>query len=433
MRRVFFQALLLTTVVFVVVPFARGQEPAAVPPSSEVASAEAAILKKDWKAAEPLLDAWIATHPADGRALFDAGYVADAQGRNNDAVSLYQKSLEAGPRSFETEVSLGLLLARMGRGGEARSILEVATTLNPAVADPSAKARAWRAMAQIDMAGADGKPDTAQAAIDLLEALKLTPETLEDTLMAARIAEESGQTAEAETAYRRGLKVDPNSVDAVAGLSHLLIQEKKYADAEPLLQTALKQSPGNPALTAQLAAVLVAEDKDDALPLLEEYYRNHPEDKQMTRMLAQVRADAGEYADSDALYVQLLAASPKDADLLAGHGQNLIRLKKYPEALKAFESATELDESNGEAWSGLAFASFETHQPEITLHALTVRSKFLPETPTIYFLWATSYDTLHEKSQAVSYYKRFLDSAAGKFPDQEWQAKERLNLLDKSH
>jgi hypothetical protein len=38
---------------------------------------------------------------------------------------------------------------------------------------------------------------------------------------------------------------------------------------------------------------------------------------------------------------------------------------------------------------------------------------------------------LHQKGAAVAYYHHFLDSAAGKFPDQEWQARQRLILLEK--
>jgi len=401
--------------------------------SPELAKAEAAILKSDWKTAEPILDSWLAAHPSDARALFDAGYLADVQGRNDDAVGLYRKALEANPKSFEAEISLGLLLARMGKPVEAHPALETATRLDPGDAGAAAKARAWRALAQIEMRGAAGKADPAQASIDLLEALKLTPETPEDTLMAATLAEANGDGAGAEAAYRRLLKNDPDSSPAVAGLAHLLIAQKKYPDAEELLQAALKKSPEDPALTAQLAAVLVAQDKADALPLLQQFHAKHPQDAAITRMLAQVHADAGEYAESDELYTALLAANPRDSDLLAGHGQNLIRLHRYPEAVKAFESATEADETNGEAWNGLAFASFETHQPNITIKALTIRSKYLPESATIYFLWATAYDTLHDKKQAVSYYHRFLDSAAGNFPDQEWQARQRLVALEKTH
>ncbi len=400
--------------------------------SQEVANAEAAIVKSDWKAAEPLLDSWLAAHPTDARALFDAGYLADATGRSDDAVALYSKAVAADSKSFEAQISLGLLQARLGKPAEARVALEAATRLDAGAAGQAAKAKAWRALAHIDLKGISGKPDAAQASIDLLEALKLSPETTEDTLLAATIAEANHVPASAEAAYRRLLKKDPDSATAISGLAHLLIAQKKYPEAEELLQSAHTKAPNDTALTAQLAAVLVAEDKAEAVPLLKEFHEQHPQDAAMARMLAEVLADSGEYADSDQLYVSLLAANPKDADLLAGHGQNLIRLHRYPEALKVFESATAIDETNGEAWNGLAFAAFETHQPAITLHALTVRSKYLPESATIYFLWATAYDTLHDKKQAVAYYHRFLDSSGGKFPDQEWQARQRLGLLDKA-
>ena len=69
--------------------------------------------------------------------------------------------------------------------------------------------------------------------------------------------------------------------------------------------------------------------------------------------------------------------------------------------------------------------------PTAVIHALTIRSKFLPELPSTYFLWATAYDALHEKAQAATYYHHFLESAAGKYPDQEWQARQRLMVLEK--
>jgi len=122
--------------------------------------------------------------------------------------------------------------------------------------------------------------------------------------------------------------------------------------------------------------------------------------------------------------------SSTQATSRVAHGQNLIRQMKYAEAYAAFNKATRLDESNSDGWSGLAFAASRTNQPSITLHALTMRSKYLPEVPATYFLWATAYDTLHQKAPAASYYHRFLDSSAGKFPDQEWQARQRIKLLE---
>jgi tetratricopeptide (TPR) repeat protein len=398
----------------------------AEPVSAQVGEAETAIGKSDWKTAETKLDLWLVQNPTDARALFDAGYVADAQSRPADAESLYRRAIAADPKSFEAHLSLGLLLARQGNEDDARPELAIATTLDAGDAGPAVKARAWRALAQIDRTD-----HTAEASDDLLAALKLAPETTADTLLAASIAEQAGEYAAAEAAYRRVLAKEPNAAAAHKGLAHVLIVQKRYADAETLLRAALQQSPDDPALTAQLATVLADQDKAEALPLLEKLHGAYPQDSAITNMLAAVMADAGDYAGSDRLYVALLAATPNDSSRLVAHGQNLIRLLRFSEAYAAFDRATRIDPANADGWSGLAFSASKTSQPAVTLHALTMRSKFLPEFPSTYFLWATAYDNLHQKTQAATYYHHFLESAAGKFPDQEWQARQRIKLLEK--
>ena len=405
-------------------PVQKPDEPVAAPASPEVSEAEAAIVKSDWKTAEAKLNLWLAEHPADPRALFDAGYIADTQNRLADAEGLYRRAIDADHKSFEAHLSLGLLLARQGKAEDARPELAVATNLDSGDAGPAVKARAWRALARIDQAD-----DTTEASNDLLEALKLSPETTADTLLAASIADQAGEFAAAETAYRRVLAIDPKSAPANAGLAHVLIARKQYPEAETLLRSALEQSPNDPVITAQLATVLAAQDKAEALPLLEKLHDAHPNDPAITRMMASVLADSGDLAGSDLLFAALLAATPDDSAALVAHGQNLVRLLRYADAFAAFNKATELDPANADAWSGLAFAASHTGHPAVTLHALTMRSKYLPEIPTTYFLWATAYDNLHQSGQAVTYYKQFLESAAGKFPDQEWQARQRLKLL----
>jgi predicted Zn-dependent protease len=393
--------------------------------------AEAAIAKSDWKTAETKLNLWLADHSADPRALFDSGYVADAENRLADAESSYRRAIDADPKSFEAHLSLGLLLAREGKPEDARPELAVATNLDPGDAGPAVKARAWRALARIDLPGAGQPGDTTEASNDLLEALKLSPETAADTLLAANIADQANEYDAAETAYRRVLAADPKSLPAQAGLAHILIERKQYPEAETLLRASLEQSPNDPGFTAQLATVLAAQDKAEALPLLEKLHDAHPKDPAINRMLAAVLADAGDYAGSDRLYTALLASTPNDGTLLVGHGQNLIRLAQFTAAFAAFDKATQVDSANADGWSGLAFAASRTNQPAVTLHALTMRSKFLPEVPSTYFLWATAYDNLHQRGQAVAYYQHFLDSSAGKFPDQEWQARQRIVLLRK--
>jgi predicted Zn-dependent protease len=165
--------------------------------------------------------------------------------------------------------------------------------------------------------------------------------------------------------------------------------------------------------------------------LLQQLHEAHPADAAITRMLAQVMAESGDFAGSDRLYAPLIASAPNDEALLVAHGQNLVRQLKFVEAFTAFDKATRLDPADPDGWSGLAFAASKTAQPAITLHALTMRSKYLPDNTSTYFLWATAYDTLHDKVSAAAYYHHFLDSAAGKFPNQEWQARQRLIVLEK--
>jgi len=399
---------------------------AAQPAAPEVAEAEAAIVKSDWKTAEAKLSAYLVAHPDDARALFDAGYAADALNQVDQAAAYYQRAVKANPKSFEAQLSLGLLLARQGKLDEAKPALEAATQLDPGEAGAEAKARAWRALAQIDRAD-----DPAKASNDLLEALKLSPETPRDTELAAELAASANQPDAAEAAYRQVLAKDPGNLQAEAGLAHVLIAKKQYAEAEIVARKALEQSPDDPALTAQLATALVAQDKAEALPLLQKLHEAHPQDENMARMLAEVTAEAGDAVGSDKLYEPLLAAHPADGELLIAHGQNLTRELKFAEAYEVFTRATKLAPTDPDGWSGLAFSASKTGHHSVALQALAARSKYLPDNPSTYFLWATSYDMLRDRNSAITYYHHFLEASAGKFPDQEWQARQRLLLLEK--
>jgi tetratricopeptide (TPR) repeat protein len=391
--------------------------------------AEAAIEAKSYDKARGLLDAYLSTHPEDARALFDRGYCEDAQGRSEPAKGYFRKATEADPKQFEARLALGLILAEQG-SAEAREQLETATTLEPNPANPAVKAQAYRAVAKLLR---DSDPDEAKKA--LLEALKLTPETVGDTLLTAEIAETEGDKDVAEQAYRRVVNVTPQGAEssaAVAGLSHLLIAEKKYSDAEPLLKSALTRDPDDPTLNTQYAALLSAEGKsDEAVAALEKLHKMEPQDREVAMMLADAYVDGKNYEKADAVYANLLTATPNDAELISARGQVLIREEKYPEAMEILQRAVKIKQDDSDAWGGIAFAASETHQFQMVIEALTMRSKLASETPATYFLWATAHDNLHHTKQAVEYYQLFLKSALGKFPDQEWQATQRLAVLEK--
>jgi tetratricopeptide (TPR) repeat protein len=388
--------------------------------------AEAAIDGKDYDKARGLLNAYLSAHPNDARALFDRGYCDDAQGHAQAAEGYYRKAIAADPRQFEARLALGLLLAQ-AESSDAKTELQTAVTLEPNPPNPAAKAQAYRTLARLLR---QSDPDGAKQA--LIEALKLSPETEEDTLLTAEIAEAEDDNDIAEQAYRRVLKINPESSEAIAGLVHLLLKEKKYAEAEPLLKAALTRDPGDPALNAQLAAVLGAEGKtDEAIAALEKLHQAKPRDPEIGMMLADAYVQSENYEKADSVYAGLLASAPNDAEVASARGQVLIREEKYAEALEMFRRAVKIRQDDSDAWGGIAFAASKTGQYQMVVDALTMRSKSASETPATYFLWATAYDNLHQRQQSVEYYHLFLKSASGKFPDEEWQANQRLAVLEK--
>jgi len=148
------------------------------------------------------------------------------------------------------------------------------------------------------------------------------------------------------------------------------------------------------------------------------------------RDLADFYATAGKNDQAESAYRALLAAHPGEAELHRGLGQCLLREKKFAEAEQEFLAAVKLKPDLGEAYGDLAFAASENHDYVLTIKALDARAKLLPETPITYFLRASAFDHLKDVKQAAANYHLFLNTANGKYPDQEWQAKHRLIAIE---
>ena len=407
-------------------PPARTTQADSSPPVSE---AEGDIALQNYDAAQKLLLPWISTHSADARALFDLGYIDDAENHPDAAIANYKKAITADPKQFEARLSLGLLLARQDQAQQALEQLTVAVTLEPNPPNPGAQAQAFRALARLERTS-----DPAAAKQHLLQALRLGPEQPDDVLLTAEIATANDDDETAEVAYRRVLAKEPESSAATAGLVHLLLKQKKYAEAEPLLRAAIARDPDDPALNSQLASTLTYEGKEDeAIAVLEKLHKLKPDDSVIGLMLADAYSQEGSPEEADPILVELLKKSPQSADLLSARGENLLQQHRYPEAIVALRAALKAVPENADDWMGLAIAASQAHEYQTVLEALSMRAKYAAENPGSNFLRATAYDNLHQKKQAVEYYEKFLASSAGKFPNQEWEAQHRLIALGKSN
>ena len=400
------------------------------PSDPRIAQANEALEKQDYPTALKLLTALTTNNSKDARLLYDLGFAQDALDHDAEATDAYHRSIAADASYFEPHLTLGLLFAREGKLTEAHTELATAVTLN--ASDPALKARAYRALARLDQTS-----DPSAASDSLLAALKLSPESIDDALLAGELAEAAQDLPAAEAAYRRILATHPDDPGVTAALAHLLLRLKRAPEAEPLLTSALSTHPDDPTLSSQLAATYAAEGKTaDAITLVEKLHAANPTDVNVSRLLAHLYSDNKEPEKAAPLYTELVARFPQDVNLLADQGGNLLRLHNYPEAQSVLSRATAnptafaVPSDLGQAAEDLAFAASHNNNPELVLQALGVRAKVLAQSPASLFLAATANDTLHHTKQASELYKQFLAAAAGKFPDQEWEAKHRLIALE---
>jgi len=394
------------------------------PALAKLTQAEDDIAKNDYTAAEPLLKEVIKTYPEQYAAWYDLGYVYHALGRKEDSIAAYKKSVEAKPDVFESNLNLGLALAETSPE-EAEHYLRAATQLTPASHPELGHKGAWIALGHVLEAS---KPDQAIAAFR--QAAAADPKDPEPHLLAGSLLEKD-RPAEAEKEYQQALSIQPPSSDALAALTNLYMRQRKYSQAEDLLKKLVAVHPEDASAHLQLGRMLaISGQSEEATAELEAGLKLDPSDTKAQRDLADLYSDAGKYAQAQSLYQSLLTAYPNDGDLHYGLGRVLLKQKKFADAEKELARTVELQPNAGTAWGDLSVAANENKDYAGAIRAVDMRAKYLPDTPITYFLRATAYDHLHNSKQAVTYYHQFLDTAGGKFPDQEWQAKHRLITLE---
>ena len=435
-----------------------------------IQQANDALSSGDYSAALKILTTLNSQLPNNPQVLYDLGLALDAQGDAAPAANApasapvatssssaagppapataeaaYRAAIAADATFAQPHVALGLLLARNEQIPAARDELNAALAL-PNLA-PALKARALRALARLELNGSSDAghslpSNPSAASTDLLAALKFSPEEPEDILLSAQIAEATPDPQAAEAAYRRYLALPESANDpaATAALAHILLAEHKAPEAEALLAPAHTAQPGNAAFTAQLAqAWLDSGDPDKAsraVPLLESLHTANPANHAITRLLARVYVATGKPDQAGPLYASLVNGqlSP-DPTLVTDYADLLIRQHRPAEAEKLLKQALAKPHSYptpadlSDAAMHLAFAAQDIDDPKTTLQALALSATVQPPSPSALYLEATADEALHQSSQAAEAYKKFLTASAGRFPQQESQARQRLAAL----
>lgn len=396
------------------------------PAAADIEQAETAMENHDNIAAEILLKKALATNPQSYQAWFDLGYVYNVTQRIPDAIDAYRKSIVAKPDVFESNLNLGILLARQGEMAEAAKYLSAATELKPTANTDEGLSRAWLSLGLVEESRDPQKSLGAYA-----QAAKLNPKDPEPRVSAALLLEKQNKLDDAAREYQAAAALDPKATEPVAGLANVYSKQKKLSDAEVQLRKLLSLDQGNANARLQLSRVLAAEGKgDEAAALRDSSTSESAVDPRAALELGTGYVKSGNYAAAEEQFRIAVEGMPQDAEAHFALGSLLMEQKRYTESQEELLYAARLKPDMAGVYGNLAVVAAENKNYTLAIRALDERAKYLPEIPATYFLRATSYDYLKSTAKAVENYKQFLATDGGKMPNQEWQSRHRLTAID---
>jgi len=386
------------------------------PPSDFLAEGLKALDANQPTAAEPLLRQAVAADPGDFSVHFNLALALSLLGKDAEAVAELRRTLELKPALYEADLNLGILLLRDKQPGEALPPLREAAALKPKEARPNlylaqalfetadfAQAEShYRAAAEADVKSAGAELGIARSLVrqsklqDAAEhfsaAAALDPRFRDALLELASEYENSGQSGAAIAIYRRF----PENADAKRRLLRLLLENGDAAAAIPILEESVQANP-SPANRLALASA-------------------YQIDKQTDKFIEQL---------------QLAAASdPSNYDVHMELGRALRDQRKFAAAAGEFTAAAKLRPDSVKAWNELASALVINENYAECLAALDRVRALGQEVPGDFYFRALSLDRLRRLKPAVAAYQQFLAVAGGKFPDQEFLARQRIRILE---
>jgi tetratricopeptide (TPR) repeat protein len=375
-----------------------------------------ALDAKQYDRAIQLFTQATATDPKDYAAQFQLALTYSMLGRDADAIPHYKVALDLQPGLYEAELNLGLSLVR---------------TNDPTSALPHLRA------------AAEKRPKEFRPALALAQALYST-----------------SQFPAAEAAFKNAIALDSRSAAAESGLAMSLIRQNRADDAAPHVQQAFvldrsyrsgfvelaqlyeanhrtaeaitfyRLFPDNPVALEHLGVLLTEQGQlPEAIQALEAVVEKMPTEARRVA-LAQAYLKNKQPDKAQAVIEPAVAAAPRDLDLRMFYGRLLRDQRKFPDAAAQFLAAAQIKPDFAPAWSELASVLMVAEQYPQALAAYDRLRALGAENTGEFFFRALAHDRLAQRPEAIENYKKFLAASQGKFPNQEFQARQRIRILE---
>jgi Tfp pilus assembly protein PilF len=373
-------------------------------------------------AAEALLRRAVEADPADFYAHFNLALALSVQQKDPEAIQELRRTLELKPGLYEADVNLGTLLLRNHRATEALPVLKDALNAAPANS-PRQGARADLLYAQ----ALDASGDAAEAAEYFRKSIEIEPNSAGAHAGLARIALSQGDLSTAADHFRKAGAIDPQDRAGLLEVAAAYEKSKMLPEAIAVY----REFPENAAAKERLAQLLVESGNSAAaIPALEAAVKQTPS---VANRLA--LADAyklNQQTDKVVEQLQLAVASePSNYDVRMDLGRELRDLRRFVPAAEQFFVAAKLRPDSVKAWNELAAVLVVNEDYANGLMALDHVRALGKEVPGDFFYRAIALEKLKQPKPALEAYRQFLDTDSGKMPDQEFQARQRVRLLER--
>jgi superkiller protein 3 len=394
-------------------------------PEELLQQADAALQKEDYPAAVAALEGYLVKEPQNFSARFNLALAYSMVGRQSEAMVQYQRVLVEQPALIPARLNLGILLLQQGSAAEALEQFQRVAEQQP---DQWA-AQVNRAAALVAL---NRLPEARQA---YEQALRLKPSDAQTRLAYAKVlATEDPAT---EQHLRQALQLD-SSLEEASLLLATLLEARGAKDAGALDEAAgiyqklVEAHPERSDLRLRLGEILLTEGRaEQAIGELETARGVGNAPFALNHALLQAYLKTKQTDSALALLPELIAQQGSNPEFRFLQGTLRMEKRQYAEAAEAFRRAAELDPRSAPAYTNLASALYLLKDYAGTIAALERVAALGKDTTGSYFLRAIALDKLEQKAAALDNYQRFLAINEQKDSDQEFQARQRVRVLER--
>ena len=263
------------------------------------------------------------------------------------------------------------------------------------------------------------------------------------------------RVAEAEEQLRFALSLEPDFPQLHEDLGSALALQSRFEEAIPEFEKAIQLQPALPLAQKKLGEALAAigrsEDADEAF---KEYIDKHPERAAIIIGVGLRRAER--FDEAIAVFRDVLKKSPNNVNAMRHlaislwHGKSkkgigdaeallrsatqqaadfaaawltlgdlLMEIKKFMDAIAAFDKVTKLDPKSAEAWSGLGNAYGRAMYPEKAVKAYERAIEISGDVPSTLSSYAWELKTIGDQDAALTAYRRAI-KAKPRFGSAYW-------------